>query len=250
MDERPISGTLNFRSVAPYAAVGGRLRPDTLYRCGAFDGIGSDGIDCLKRIGLTTIFDLRSEQEKERAPSPLLFSDDFRVVSHPHRIRSGDLVALVRDPGATPDAAGTVMKAIYARLPLEFTAVFRVCFRTAVDSDLPFAVHCTAGKDRTGIAIALLLDMLGVDRGDIMEDYLRTNAARDALMHRIRNRTGSEYAEVSEAVLDRIVTANPAYIEAMFATVDEQFGNANAYAAQMLDLSAQDQTRLRQHLLE
>lgn len=250
MDEKPIEGTLNFRAVASYRSARGRLKPGGIYRSGAFDDIGDPGVAHLRRIGLKTIFDLRSNREKARSPSPLLAYDDFCVVTEAHDMRSGELGALLADPAATQEACRNVMKAIYARLPIEFTTVFRLYFRTAAETSFPLAVHCTAGKDRTGIVVALMLDLLGVSRDDIMEDYLRTNEAREQLSEKFRRRRPVDFGNVADHLVEPVISAEPDYLHAMFAAVKRDFCDTRGYAAQVLALSDADLERLRRRLLE
>ena len=248
MDKLTIGGILNFRSVPPYRAADGRLKSGAFYRCGAFDDIDAEGIAQLERIGLCAIFDLRSEQEKARAPSPLLVHGGFRIVSQSHRIRSGDLSALLENPVATPEQCVASMARIYAESPVTFVEVFGLLFRSAAEQGAPFAVHCTAGKDRTGIAVALLLDLLGVDRSDILEDYLKSNAARAALDAKLGARTrAAGLGRIVPHLIDAISTCRPEYLLGMFDTIDEQFGGTGAYATRALGLddAALDAIRAR-----
>lgn len=186
MDQPVIAGTCNFRSVASYPLTGGRLKSRTLFRSGEFHEIKADGIEELRRIGVTSVFDLRSQTEKTLRPSPLLSVPDFRVISEPHDFRSGNLRAVLADARSSPEACADVMKAIYTVPPVQFAAIFRSYFRALIERPTPLAAHCAAGKDRTGVAVALLLDLLGVSRDDVMEDYLRSNLVHDQLRERFR----------------------------------------------------------------
>lgn len=245
-----VPGILNFRAVAPFAAAGGRLKPQALFRCGAFDGIAPEGRAALRAAGVRTVFDLRSEQEKGRAPSPLLQYPEFRVRSHAHSIRSGDLAALLEDPCATPEQCRAEMARIYAQMPLVFVDVFALLFRTAATDGAPLAIHCTAGKDRTGIAVALILDLLGVNRADIMEDYLQSNDARDALHAMLYMRTrAAGLGRVMPHLVTTMTTCRPEYLEGMFATVRASHGSTRAYATAALGLTPQMLDDIAAHLV-
>lgn len=245
-----VEGGLNFRAVAEYPAAGGRVRKRAIYRSGAFADVGEAGAEAMRRLGVRTAFDLRNEGEKARSPSPLLSMAGFTVVSEPHTIRHGDLYAVLADPGSTGAACAAVMTAIYATLPGEFAPIFRRYFRTMVDCESPVVVHCAAGKDRTGVVVAMLLDLLGVARDDIMDDYLRTNAARDALYRRLVARNhGVDYGAVADHLIEPMITANAPYLEAMFATVARDYGDMSAYAERALQLSREDIETLRRRLV-
>lgn len=246
----PVPGTLNFRAVFSFAAKGGRVKPAQIYRSGAFDDIGLEGLRAMQALDVITSFDLRSESEKLRRPSPLLDQEGFSVVSEPHDIRSGDLSALLAEPSATVQEAADVMRAIYARLPDEFSAVYQRYFRTLLATERPIAVHCTAGKDRTGVVIAILLDLLGVARDDIFDDYLATNAVRDALRVRLRSRNqGVDFGDVRHDLLEPVIACNASYLSAMFATLDQKYNGAQSYVVNVLALSDADIEQLRATLL-
>jgi protein-tyrosine phosphatase len=250
MEDIVVEGGLNFRAVASYAARGGRVRPFAIYRSGAFEGVGAAGAEAMRRLGVRTAFDLRSEYEKARSPSPLLSTAGFTVVAEPHKIRHGDLYAVLADPASTAQACADVMAAIYATLPTSFAHIYRRYFRTMVEATTPVVVHCAAGKDRTGVVVAMLLELLGVSRDDVMDDYLRTNAARDALYQRlIRRSHGVDYGAVPEHVIEPMITANTPYLEAMLATIARDYGDMNAYAERALGLSRDDIETLHRHLV-
>jgi protein-tyrosine phosphatase len=249
MDQLSIQGTLNFRAVAPYRTSAARLKSNSLYRSGEFHDVTAAGLDGLRAIGVTTVFDLRNKAEKDRRPSPFLDLVDFKVETEPHDIRHGDLAAALADARSTPLTCKQIMESIYAGLPEQFAFVYARYLHTVGDCPSPVAVHCAAGKDRTGVGVALLLDLLEVSRDDIMEDYLKTNAVRDVLRHRFRNRTSYDDAGNIDHLIDPVVTADPAYLHAMFSVIDREFGSTHRYVRNRLGLKETSIERLRLRLL-
>ncbi|BCH23474.1 tyrosine-protein phosphatase [Mesorhizobium sp. L-8-3] len=250
MDQLALDGTLNFRAVAAYPARGGRLKTASLYRSGEFHGIGASGIAGMRSLAVTTVFDLRSDTEKKRRPSPLLSLSDFSVATTPHDVRHGDLRAVLADAESTPEACASVMKAIYVDLPDRFAAIYAHYFRTVLECPQPVALHCAAGKDRTGVGVALLLDLLGVSRTDIMEDYLKTNAVRDLLRERFSNHNSAlGYVTHADRLIEPVIAADPDYLAAMFATIERDFDDTESYVQARLGLSADEIDRLRFRLV-
>ena len=93
--------------------------------------------------------------------------------------------------------------------------------RHLLDHSTPLVFHCTAGKDRTGFAAALLLGALGVSRDDILHDYLLTN--------RLYVRSPLVEARGPKHVMDVLWSVQPVFLEAAFATIEQDFGGLSRY---------------------
>jgi protein-tyrosine phosphatase len=247
---QPVPGTLNFRAIDTYPASGGRIRPGALWRSGAFDEIGREGLARMRALGVTTVFDLRSGTEKRRRPSPLLAQAGFTVAEEPHEMHSGDLYAVLRKPETTPEDCADIMLTIYRRLPRLFQPVFSRCARTVTQSETPVAIHCTAGKDRTGVVVALILDLLGVSREDIFEDYLRSTAATEALRALfVQHGKGTDFEAVPLARIEPVIAADARYLRAMFDQFDAEFTSTEAYFRDVLRFSDADLVDLHARLI-
>lgn len=153
-----LPGLYNLRDLGGYPTAGGTLPWRTLLRSDALHQLGAAGLEELLALGLRTIVDLRTHVEAEIAPSPL----QQLAARHTHvSILGGDLQALPPE-----------LNSIYA-------FVVRECGGAIVDAIRPLCapnafpalVHCSAGKDRTGIVIAMILAVLGVPDDVIAADY-------------------------------------------------------------------------------
>ncbi|SEJ82846.1 Tyrosine-protein phosphatase precursor [Marinovum algicola] len=243
-------GTLNFRPVAAFRAAGGHLLENSLYRSGAFGDVDAEGIAGLKALGLTTVFDLRAVREQTMTPSPMLNEAGFTIMSRAHDIRHGDLIELLKSENADVDALKGAMSQIYLRMPVEFSAVFGDVFRALIQRGPKLLVHCAAGKDRTGVVVALLLDLLGVSRGDIFADYLLTNQATEALVAKIDQRARAhDLPRMAPDVAVALSQAHADHLEAMFRGVEDSFGTTRDYAVRGLGLSVADIERLQHRLV-
>jgi protein-tyrosine phosphatase len=155
----PLPGTRNVRDVGGYPARGGRVtRWRTLLRADQLDRLTDDGQAALLETGLRQVIDLRWPDELDRSPS--VFRDSPAV-----RYRSVPLLA--DDPTPHLGLAGMYRHVFDAR-GAQLTEVVRALLEP---EGLPAVIGCAAGKDRTGVTIALLLDLAGVDRNVIVDDY-------------------------------------------------------------------------------
>lgn len=163
-----LEGVFNLRDVGGYPAVGGRTtRWRALLRSDALHRLDPAGGAVLAGLGLNTVVDLRTEAEADIAPSAL---DGLTNRTTHISLLAGDLAAL----------------------PLELDAIYRYMIEECGDAigaaikalsesgSLPALVHCSAGKDRTGIVVALVLAVLGVPDEVIAADYELSAAYLDA----------------------------------------------------------------------
>jgi protein-tyrosine phosphatase len=157
-----IPGTLNFRDAGGYPVAGGGvtgwrrlLRSDGLHR------LGRGATDLLGGLGLRTVLDLRTSAEAQMAPSPV---DDLG--------RNGALtmnISLIGDDlGEMPGDLGAIYDYVVDRRGAVIGAAIRSLARPGA---LPGLVHCTAGKDRTGIVVAFALAAVGVPDRFVAADY-------------------------------------------------------------------------------
>jgi protein-tyrosine phosphatase len=160
-----IPGTRNLRDVGGYPAGDGRrTRWRTLLRTDALDRLPPASQATLLDLGLRQVIDLRWPHELEEAPS--VFRASARVV-----YRS---IPLLRDdPTPYLGLAGTYRHMLDARAPQLVEVV-----RSLLEPDgVPAVIGCAAGKDRTGVAVALVLAAVGVPREVVVEDYVLSAAA-------------------------------------------------------------------------
>jgi protein-tyrosine phosphatase len=154
----PLSGTFNMRDVGGYPAAGGRttrwrtlLRSDTLHRADASGPV-------LQGYGLRTVIDLRTDAEVDFAPSPSC-GPDTRTVR----------ISLIgADVAEVPQRLAAIYEYLIDR---RGEVIAGAIGELAAAGSVPALVHCSAGKDRTGIVIGLVLAVLGVPDEVIAADY-------------------------------------------------------------------------------
>jgi protein-tyrosine phosphatase len=154
-----LDGTRNVRDVGGYPTGDGRVtRWRTLLRSDELTQIPVATADAFARLGLRQVIDLRWPEELETAPNAFRASSSVRYTSIP---------LLADDPTPHAGLAGMYRHVLDARGP-QLAAVVRALL---AEDGLPAVIGCAAGKDRTGVTIALLLDLLGVPRDVIVDDY-------------------------------------------------------------------------------
>ena len=113
---------------------------------------------------------------------------------------------------------------------------FAALFALLLESDQPLVFHCTAGKDRTGFAAAMILLALGVPREVVMQDYLLTNTH-----YRMPNPANSELPREALQVLWRV---QQEFLDAALKAVDTDFGGVQRYLVNKLHIGPREQARL------
>jgi protein-tyrosine phosphatase len=160
----PVPGTYNFRDVGGLPARDGEVRRGVLFRSDGLHRLGDAGRDELRRLGVGVIIDLRDENEARLMPDDIA-GLDVRVRRLP----------VFEGSGASQGERGISLEALYHRIVTRHAPIVVDALRALPEAgDRAVVVHCTAGKDRTGIVVALALLAAGVDRDAVVTDYALT----------------------------------------------------------------------------
>lgn len=249
-------GIPNFRDLGGYPTADGReVKWGVLYRTATLAESSDADLQGLQKLNLNTLIDFRSAVEKEEEPNRLPDPIGFTVVEIPtlddgneamvkeitERIETGDF------DGFDPD--GLMLEA-NRQFASTFTPQYRQFMQTVLQADgAPIAWHCTAGKDRTGFASAILLRILGVPQDVILQDYMasRENAleARESQLLLLRLLKGDEAADKLSVMLG----VEEAWLKAAFEQIDATWGSFDNYVRDGLQLEDKDIARLKAALL-
>ena len=190
---------LNFRDLGGYPCEGGMVAYGRIFRSDQPWGLHPSDKQKLKDAGLVHVFDFRSVREKEAFPND--FKEDSDVVCHEPYLAIGSKELAAMGPKVTCQGENYIRKieaagSYYADL---------IGQMARCNGSILF--HCTAGKDRTGIVAALILDLLGVDRGDIIADYQdsETNLKSRTPMYKSFYPTITDWELRSEALSMKLV---------------------------------------------
>jgi protein-tyrosine phosphatase len=223
----PLSSLSNFRDLGGIHLGDRRLRPNLFYRCARPSGLSVKDIEWLEQRGLVAIIDFRGVAEREAHPPNLSAALMARRILLPIEPSVGARLSQAEAQGLmNHHAANRAMADSYRAYVRENLDVFEAFLRICSSADGPVMFHCSAGKDRTGFAAALLLSALGASTDDIMTDYLRTRTdwyVPDTIR-----------AQAVEANRSATLGVEPEYLEAAFEELDKRATSAAQFAQSCL----------------
>ena len=245
MSDLPIAllqGASNFRDIGGYrSADGRRVRCGQIFRSDHLAGLTSEDLARLASLGIGHSLDFRGAAECAATPYDIPGVQRVALTIEPTVIAR--MQALVAQ-GVVPTAEETVelMRETYRDFVNRNADTYGRFMKHLLEQPTPQVFHCTAGKDRTGFAAALVLSALGVDRATIEHDYLLTNQLykRDARLE------GQGHPHVMKVLWQ----VQPEFLHAAFEAVDAQHGGMTDYLHGAIGLTPQELAELQHMLLE
>ncbi len=223
-----LPGTWNVRDLGGIVTQAGPVRPGVVFRTATLSGLDHDGRDTLQQWGVLDVIDLRGQREIEREGADSLPATITSTVAPFHPETDEPPVHEFDQNGARLNPIDRIT-AYYAAMPVLRPAQQAVAglLRMVAEGRGAVVVHCAAGKDRTGWAIASLLAAAGADRDAILTDYLESNAGIAGL----RAWMLEQYGEAPDD--DAVLGVAPAYLYAAWAAMEQAFGSFNGYLAEV-----------------
>lgn len=209
----------NVRHIGGYRTADCRATSEQVIRAAGLQRLTAAGLQALADHGVMTIVDLRSSVERERDVTP-----DVTV----HAIKH--IFAPVFEQDASPVGLGEDFHGfatVYARMLETGREAYRVLFETIAGSEGYVLFHCAAGKDRTGVATALLLDLVGVPDETILNDFALSAALLEPLLEQWLPRMKERGIDESRG--RALLAANPDDMAATLAHIRARFGSAEGY---------------------
>ncbi|WP_231402480.1 tyrosine-protein phosphatase [Caenimonas aquaedulcis] len=224
----------NFRDLA--AHVSGGPRPGVLFRSDHLGGLSEGDARQIQALGIRRVLDFRGVDERTSAAcslpgvqvhslaiEPSIVQTLHGLLGAGHRLTEAEVVGHMCDT--------------YRGFIRGSTHRFAEFFGMLLESDEPTVFHCTAGKDRTGVAAALILHSLGVSRDDVMRDYLLTNERLKPF-----SITGWVLPSHVAQVLYRV---QPEFLQAAYDVIDADYGGMDSYLREGLRLGDAERARLK-----
>ena len=255
-------GLPNTRDIGGIPVADGRyVRHACLLRSGALSSATERDLEVLANdFDLRTVIDLRTEEERREKPDPedalmgVRFEDAPVLNTATLGVtREGGIRGALKMLRTVQENPAQVMKDVYERLMLDeasqhgFASFFNDVLATEEGSVL---WHCTIGKDRAGLATALLLHALGASHHDIVKDYEATNRYVASRMAEIANALAAYHlADKLDASIHVINSADPSFLQAAFDAVERTYGNLDAYLRDQLGVTDERRDILRTRYL-
>jgi protein tyrosine/serine phosphatase len=220
--------TRNTRDLGGHPAAGGRVTvPDRIWRSDRQECPDPEDIALLRSKGITTIIDMRTEEDNITKPNRFQSLDGFTFLNYP--IKEGDSI-----PESVEAVPGSYMNiACSENMPRILKAI--------ADADAGVMYNCAAGKDRTGVVTAILLMLCGVSDEEITADYMLTKECNRERFELLRQRRPD--------VDMNIVIPRESFIRDFMDLFRARFGSVDGYFA-FIELSEETKQKLLARLLD
>ena len=246
------SGIHNLRDYGGWpVAGGGRVRTGLLFRSGHHVEASDEDLAAIAALDIRTVIDLRGASERERFPCRRVEGFDGEVIFYDGETSSSPPHMSIGEGTGASDYARQRMMAVYNRMPENpaMIEMFGRYLRILAERDGASLVHCFAGKDRTGVAAAMLLHILGVGEEDQMAEFLRTNDAPTLEVLARQSLPGMEERLGRKLALEDVrdfLEVRAEYLDTFRAIVSRSHGSFDDYLRDAIGVD----DALRQRLVE
>ena len=239
-----LDGTANTRDIGGYLTDDLRtLRWRQIIRSENLSRLSADDFQKLEEMGLKSVIDLRTDKEHDRSPTVWLGENPPRFFHFPVGDSNSDWYnaqrKMMKRNKFTEKESSELMVEGYRMIVEEGPPSYKKLMEVVMDkSNWPILIHCNAGKDRAGVAVALILETLGVDRETIMEEYLLTNkiariGEKAVLLSKESKKQRRNGRGPSADAWFPIIGVQPEMLEAFYASVDEEYGSMDAFLSEI-----------------
>lgn len=236
-----LEGASNFRDLGGYRAGDNRsLRWRQIFRSNHLGHLTEADIRVVRGLGVKSAFDFRGVDERKVAECVIPEINVHSLPIEPTVVAA--LRAKLQARSLSSADALEIMRESYRGYVRTNTHSYRELFTQLLEKREPVVIHCTAGKDRTGFACALVLHALGVPASVISEDYLLTN--------RFYRRDPNSAPDLPTDVRQAIGSVDSSFLAAGFDAVNAQYGDLEGYFRDGLGLGTVERTELKARYLQ
>lgn len=246
-----IDGGMNFRDLGGYRTAEGRtVKSGVVYRSAELSHVTPEGFAQLKSLGIRSNIDLRSTDE--RKAQPIQWPADMGVSVHQtdYPMDMAPFIAVFSKGTPTAEETRTLMAGFYKQVPFTFAPQYANLIRQVLDDGAPVVFNCSAGKDRTGVAAALILTLVGVPRETVTQDYLLSNTYyKPSAQTASDDPAAAMFRRLPPDVVQALMGVDARYLDSAFAAIEAREGGWKRYVEQDLGLTPTDLAQLRAKLL-
>jgi len=238
-----LAGASNFRDLGGYPTADGRtVRWRQIFRSNHLGHLTDGDVAVLRELGVRSAFDFRGTEERTAALCGMPEISVHSLPVEPTVVAALRAIMAAGTPLST-DHAVEVMRGSYSGYVQNNTPHFRTLFAHLLEEDrAPLVIHCTAGKDRTGFACALILHTLGVSEDIISEDYLLTN--------RFYRRDPNHSSDLPDDIKQVLGSVQTSFLAAAFEAIDADYGDLETYLRDGLGLGNAERAHLEARYLQ
>ena len=250
----PLEGGINFRDIGGYVnSQGRRVKWRKIMRCGHLANLTASDLDHLEQIGVSKIHDFRRVEEQAQNPSCAVraeFIDDYQM-------SIGDISRfwefLFEGELSAESSHQLVVNSYRSCIHTVIPAFSRFMRHIVDNADNASVFHCSAGKDRTGMAAALILSALDVPRETIVADYMLTIEHYDST--RLIEIVEGHLRDANVESWDRswlipYCSVHQDNIVAFLEAIDAEYGDVKSYLTSALGLSDDDLNKIQESYLQ
>ncbi len=246
--EVKLQGAINFRDIGGYKTKDGKeVKWGKIFRSAEINRLTATDLEKLASLKIHYVLDFRGPAEVA-AGADKIPNTAIRISLPAGSEEVGDKSKMFKSM-TTSTVGDSIMLPFYSNIdafPKRYKPMFEALLNNSNDSALVY--HCTAGKDRTGIATALILYALGVDEQTIKNDYLATNYYRQSDNGRMRKMLMDNY-HLKEAVVDDVLGVKEIYLKATFDAIQNKYGSVDKFLQSEMGLNKSNLKKLRQKFL-
>jgi protein-tyrosine phosphatase len=250
----------NFRDFGGYRTQNGKcLKKGLLYRSGDLSNATDADLEYISSLGIKTVCDLRSEGERRREPDRIpvakpftFFNIPMRPIVEYHGRSLHRLFSLMFGSERRTDYVAVSYRA-YRDYATRYLPQLKALFQRISNPDnLPVLIHCSAGKDRTGVVCSLIQLVLGVPFETALEDYLKTNGNLNAYKEDVFRRLSrlGYFGIPWKKLYAPLFAARPDFLNAALEQVKDDFGVIDEWFRRGLGFSEKDKSGLVSILCE
>lgn len=243
-----MEGAVNFRDLGGFKTKHGKTTQwKKIYRSGKLSGLSDKDRATMKALGIKTVVDFRTNAEIEKEPDNIDSSINyFHFPIGEDKWTKGNFFKTLST--MSPDSMDHFMTSLYQDIPLKWADSYKKFFEVLQNpSNTPLVFHCSAGKDRAGIATALVLSSLGVDMTTAQKDYLLSNYYR----HEDNKKYVKMMAEqgLSPQIANKLLLLSPTHFNGIFGAISDKHGSLSNYKSKVLGVDTQVEQQLRKQFL-